>query len=330
MMKVVLTWPPSSEELRILLENLRKGVEIAYPLSRKSRFKELLEIVEDADILVGGYVPDEVILRARKLKLIQAITSGVERLNFKLLKERGIILASASGANAISAAEMALALMLTIAKRIVEYDKRMKRGEWVPYARETMLSELYGKTLGIVGLGRVGREIALRAKAFGMRIIAIKKNPEPSLKEELGLDFLGGPNDLDYILSESDYLVISLPITPETRGIIGERELKKMKRGAVLINISRGPIIDEKALLKALKMGRIRAAGLDVWWYYPPDPHCPSKLKIHTLKNVVATPHKAGWTWEARVRALKLAAENINSLLEGKPLKNVVDLNRGY
>ncbi|RLE67176.1 MAG: hypothetical protein DRJ47_00540 [Thermoprotei archaeon] len=330
LIKVALTWPPSPEELEILQGILGDRVKLVYPKSRKNRFLELIELAEDADVIIGGYVPDSVILKAKKLKLIQTLSAGVDRFNFRLLKEKNIRLATASGANAITVAEMVFALMLAIAKKIVEFDRLMKKGKWAPYNPETASLELYGKTIGIIGLGNIGREVASRARAFGMKVMAIKRSVEPDLKEKLGLEFLGGPSDLDYVLKNSDFIVLTVPLTPETKGMIGERELEKVKPGAIIINVSRGPVIDEKALYKALKRGRLRGAGLDVWWAYPPDPKAPSPRKIHLLENVVATPHKAGWTLEARARALRLAAENVVNFIEGREVKNLVNLDLGY
>jgi len=330
LIKVALTWPPSPEELEILQGILGGRVKLVYPKSRKNRFLELIELAEDADVIIGGYVPDSVILKAKKLKLIQTLSAGVDRFNFRLLKEKNIRLATASGANAVTVAEMVFALMLAIAKKIVEFDRLMKKGKWAPYNPETASLELYGKTIGIIGLGNIGREVASRARAFGMKVMAIKRSAEPDLKEKLGLEFLGGPSDLDYVLKNSDFIVLTVPLTPETKGMIGERELEKVKPGAIIINVSRGPVIDEKALYKALKRGRLRGAGLDVWWAYPPDPKAPSPRKIHLLENVVATPHKAGWTLEARARALRLAAENVVNFIEGREVKNLVNLDLGY
>ncbi|HDH07296.1 MAG TPA: D-2-hydroxyacid dehydrogenase [Thermoproteales archaeon] len=329
-MKVALTWNPKPEELKVFLESLKYSVKVVHPLSRKERFKELEKLVSDVEVIVGGYVPDSVILKAEKLKLIQTLTVGVERFNFELLKSRGIMLATASGTNAKAVAEMAFGFILAFAKRIIEYDSIMKSGKWVPYTFETTTLELSDKVLGIIGFGNIGREVAKLGKAFGMKVIAIKREPVKYLKEDYELDFLGGPHDIEKILRESDFLIIAVPLTRETRGMIGEKELRLMKPTAFLINVSRGPVVDEEALYKALKKGWIAGAGLDVWWYYPPNPDAPSKKKIHLLPNVIATPHKAGWTIESRFRALKLAAENINNLIEGKPLLNLVDLDKGY
>lgn len=144
------------------------------------------------------------------------------------------------------------------------------------------------------------------------------------------MDFIGSAKDLYKVLSEADFVVISLPLTRETRGLIGEKELKAMKPTAYLINVGRGPIIDEKALSKALREGWIAGAALDTWWIYPPTPHAPSRLNIHKLSNVIASPHVAGRTKAARHQCLLFAFTNVRRYLLGKQPLNVVNYDEGY
>ncbi|RLF02580.1 MAG: hypothetical protein DRK00_09840 [Thermoprotei archaeon] len=192
--------------------------------------------MEDAEVVIGGYLPDEAIVRAAKLRFIQSITAGVESFNFELLRERGILLASAKGCNALEVAEHALALMLALAKRIVVMDRRLKEDVWTPWTTETMVAELEGKTVGIIGYGNIGRSLARLCKCLGMRVLGVRRRPHP---DEYA-DFVGGLEDLGRVMAESDFVVIALPLTPETRGLIDSEKLRRMKRSAYLINVGRG------------------------------------------------------------------------------------------
>jgi glyoxylate reductase len=193
------------------------------------------------------------------------------------------------GLNAVAVAEHAMSLMLSLAKNVVKHDREL-RGAHGWYTQRVPSISLRGKTLGIVGLGSIGIEICKRAKAFGMKVIAVKRNPSEELKIKLGIDFLGSQADLHRILRQSDFVVLSVVLTPETRRTIGEKELRMMKRTANLVNISRGEVIDQEALVKILEERAIAGAGLDVFEVEPINPDNP----LLKLENVVLTPHVAG------------------------------------
>jgi phosphoglycerate dehydrogenase-like enzyme len=160
-----------------------------------------------------------------------------------------------------------------------------------------------------------------------MRVIGVRRRPaEPDEYAERVV----GLSELGEVAGEADFLVVALPLTPETRGAVGRRVLKAMKPTAYLVNVGRGAVVDEEALYEALTKGWIAGAALDVWWSYPPDPSAPSRLEVHKLPNVVATPHKAGWTREARRRCLEFAAENVARYLRGEEPLNVVDYSNPY
>jgi len=183
-------------------------------------------------------------------------------------------------------------------------------------------SELAGKTLGILGYGRIGQAVARRARAFDMQVLAIRRDVVRSAADDL--DLLGGPELLDEVLRRADYLVLTLPLTDATRGLIGAAPLGAMKPTAMLVNVSRAEIIDESALYHALAEGRIAAAALDVWYRYPTEaaPMLPARQPFHELPNVLLTPHVSGWTagmLEARAR---LIAENIARTARGEPPLN--------
>jgi phosphoglycerate dehydrogenase-like enzyme len=184
--------------------------------------------------------------------------------------------------------------------------------------------ELKGKTVGILGYGHIGREVARRAKAFGMRIVAIANSPK---SDQGPLDWLGRQDDLKRLLNESDYLAVCCPLNEKTRNIIDDKALEAMKPGAVILNIARGPVVNEEALFKALQSKSIRGAVIDVWYQYPDkeSPSIrPSKFPFHELDNIIMTPHNSGWTEETIDRRWKLVAANLDRLQRGEALQNVV------
>ncbi|HWN54686.1 MAG TPA: NAD(P)-dependent oxidoreductase, partial [Methylomirabilota bacterium] len=184
--------------------------------------------------------------------------------------------------------------------------------------------ELAGKTLGILGYGRIGRKLARRARAFDMAIWAMRQK---ATREDVhGLAFLGGPDALDEILKRADYLAITLPLTEATRGLLGARELELMKPTAVLVNVARALIVDEDALYGALRRRTIAGAALDVWYRYPTDgePTFPSRHPFHELPNVLVTPHVSGWTEGTMDGRAMLVAENIGRVARGEPVANMI------
>jgi phosphoglycerate dehydrogenase-like enzyme len=184
--------------------------------------------------------------------------------------------------------------------------------------------ELAGKTLGILGYGRIGRCVARRAQAFDMAVWAIRR--DTTRTEMRGLAFLGGLDALDEVLSRADYLAITLPLTEATRGLLGERELRLMKPSAILVNVARAEIVDEAALYRALRQGAIAGAALDVWYQYPegPSPTFPARHAFHELPNVLMTPHVSGWTEGMLEERAKLIAENICRVARGEPPVNLI------
>lgn len=305
----------------ILLEELKRrlpqncGLVIPSSLSGD----EILRLVEDVDIIVGTRVSRKLITSARKLKMIQTIGTGVDGIDVDAATERRVIVCSAVGLNAVPVAEHAMSLMLALAKNITKYDRRIRSEGWlrIPSAL------LRGKTLGIVGLGSIGVEVAKRAKAFEMKVLAIKRNPSEELRLKLGIDFLGGQDALPRILMESDFVVLSVVLTPETENMIGERELRMMKKSAYLVNVSRGGVIDEEALVRVLKERAIAGAGLDVFKVEPINLDNP----LLKLENVVLTPHVAGGggAEEMMKERAEFIVRNIERIIKGQKPEKVVD-----
>lgn len=306
---------------REVIEQVLKGhAELAFMGTRS------YEGIEEADAAIALRLPLQALEKAKRLRFVQVPAAGVDWLDVEELAARGVSVASAKGCNARAVAEHALALIFALAKRIPQQDAELKQGLWRQYTDENFLDDIHGSTLAIVGYGSIGRELARMAKALGMRVLGVRRSPGP----DSVADLVCGLENLQDVLREADYVVVALPLTEETRGIIGERELRAMKRTAFLINVGRGPVVDEKALKRALTEGWIAGAGIDVWWRYPPEEGWPSVEEVHRLPNVVATHHKAGWTRKARESCLRFAAENVLRFLKGLTPLNLVEPGKGY
>ena len=316
------------KRLRILLcslgfpyavEALKANLSTEHDMRTLQKPVPITEQVKDVEVIIPAMteIDRSVIEAAPRLKLIQQFGVGVENVDIECATQHGVYVANVPAENAVSVAEHALFLMLALAKNYKASTRIFREGK----IGQPPSHEIFGKTLAIVGLGASGRELAKRAMALGMRVLAIKKKPNPRIVEELGLEFLGGPGDLDLILRKADYVSIHVPLTPETVGMIGPKQLEKMKRAAYIINVARGPIINEEALYEALKVGRIAGAGLDVFWREPPDPDNP----LFRLENVITTPHIAGVSFEAYDRVAKVVAKNIESLARGEQPLNLIN-----
>lgn len=297
--------------------------------------EELATLAGDVETIICVRLAEEVVRAAPKLRFIQKSGAGVDTIPFDVINERDILISNTSGANPIPVAESAMALVLALAKKIVPRHLKMAKGE-VDRSRSQQLA---GKTMGVLGLGSIGTEVARRALAFGMKVAAVKRHPPTEADLALGLDFIGGPGDLGKVLEMSDFAVVVMPLTPETRGIIGEAELRRMKPSASLVNVARAAIVDEDAVWKALNEGWIAGAAIDVWW----TPHwwdatwlgegqeaTPSKYPFHELENVVVTPHVAGSTDTSGPRSLEIIAENIHRISTGREPINQVDKRLQY
>ncbi len=289
--------------------------------------KNAPSVLPDVDVLITLVFTREMAAEARRLRLIQVPGAGLDRI------DRSAVPPEASLANVhgheVGIAEYVIGAMIALGRDFRRVDAGLRAGRWesqwapgVP--TPPAWPELAGRTLGILGYGGIGRALARRARAFDMRICAIRRSVEQSAEDDLAL--LGGLDILDEVLRRSDHVAITLPLTPETRGLIGEKQLRLMKSTAILVNVSRAQILDEDALYDALAAGRIRGAALDVWYRYPSDgdPVLPSQRPFHELPNVLMTPHIAGWTdgmLEARATVM---AENIRRVARGEQPENLV------
>jgi D-3-phosphoglycerate dehydrogenase len=248
---------------------------------------------------------------AAGVKLWQIFTTGLDRVDVAYFLQKGIPLANTPGQfSSIALAEHALFLMLCLAKNLRASQQNVRSGVFYQATND----ELEGKNLGLIGLGASGRELARRAWPMGMRIMAVDiADIPPAVRGELHVEFFGDPSRLDEMLAQADYVSIHVPLNPETRHMIDRRAFAIMKPGAVLINVARGDIVDEAALIEALQTGQIRGAGLDVFAREPLDPAHP----LLQLENVVATPHVAAGTTGTSRRRAQVAAENIVRIAQG-------------
>ncbi len=278
----------------------------------------ILDAVRDIEVIFGDFTK-EMFLASKKLRWIQIISAGVDRYLFPEIVDSDVILTSTSGMHRIPMSELVLAMMLTLAKRLQRFVRLQSEGKWSRIDTE----ELAGKTVGIIGLGNVGMETAAKAKCFGMRVLALDVEP---IRRPTYVDEILRPEDMDYVLRESDYHVLTVPLTEKTHHMIGERELKLMKPTAYIVNVARGAVINNEALLRALKEGWIAGAGLDVFEQEP----LPQDSEFWKLYNVVITPHIGGSSRQYQKRSVKIFCENLRRYLEGRPLMNIVDKKAGY
>lgn len=269
----------------------------------------------DAVLLAPGrHLSEAVFESASRVRLMQLWSSGYDKFNIAAARKYGIPVANNGGANAVSVAEHALLLMLAVNKRLPDSHARTVEGRWAGNRHGTDMFLLHDKTLGIVGFGNIGRAVAERAAAFGMRILYSDPRRAPEdVERRVGARRCG----LNELLSSSDVVSLHLHLNASTRGMIGQRELDLMKRSAVLINVSRAQLVDTRALTESLRLGTIRGAGLDVYDDEPTRPGEP--LLQHPY--VVATPHMAGSTYDAYVAALGNCLRNFRRVRDGrKPL----------
>lgn len=303
------------------LENLRlefKNVEFLIP---SDQF-EFQTILESADAVVGDRFSSEDILNAKNLKVIFVPWTGVNTLPWKAIKERHIIVSN-NHANAEVVAERAIALILSLMGRIVEYHNDLSKGIWHGFsggdAEGAFWTSLRNKNCGIVGTGSIGREIAKLLKAFNCKTIGFKKQ-----KTSEKIDFIDEITfDLEYLVSKSDAVFIALPLTAQTKGIINQNIISRME-DKFLVNISRGDIIDEKALYDGIKDGILAGAAIDTWYRYPTKAlpaTLPSAYPIHNFKNVIVSPHVGSLTIEGVEGMIDATIDNIRSYIrDGKPI----------
>lgn len=287
------------------------------PLSKQ----ELMERLRGKDVLVCQLtqkVDAEVLAAGSKLRLVANIAVGYDNVDVAAATARGIAVTNTPGVLDDTTADFTWALLLGVARRVAEADQVARSGEWKGWDLLQLLgADVHHKTLGILGLGRIGRRVAQRARGFAMRVLyhdALRVAEE--VEKELGVEWVGK----ERLLHESDFVTLHVPLTAETRHLIGAGELEWMKPTAFLINASRGPVVDEAALIEALEEKKIAGAALDV---YEDEPRIPARLRA--LPNVLLAPHIASASVETRTRMAVLAAENVVAFLSGRRPANLVN-----
>lgn len=279
----------------------------------------------DTDVLVSMGFTKAMAEASPNLRLIQVPGAGLDHIERMALRS-GMHLANAYGHEA-GIAEYVIGSMLALTRSFARIDAKLRKGEWESqWAVDAppLWPELAGKTLGILGFGHIGEALARRAHAFEMQVCAIRRQAQPSPPP--GVSFIGGPDRLDDVLRQSDYLAITLSLSAETRGLLDARRLGLMKSSAHLINVARAEIVDETALFRALATGGLAGAALDVWYRYPAaaGPAMPSSQPFHELANVIMTPHISGWTEGMLQARAKVIAENIERIARGALPLNAV------
>ena len=310
--KVLIT-PRSFEHIKDKFLELLKDAEIEVvmnPYGRVIKEDEMVELIKDMDGIIVGIDPitKRVIYNASKLKVISKYGVGVDNIDLESVKERNIVVTNTPNANSNAVAELTVGLIISVLRNIPLSDRRVREKKWDRFIGY----ELYGKTLGVIGTGSIGKRVIKLLKGFDLNILCYDKFPDYEWAEKENIKYV----NFDELLKRSDIITIHIPLTEETRHLISERELSLMKKTAVIINTSRGGIINERDLYKFLKEGKIYGAGLDVLEDEPPQ-----NSPLIELDNVVITSHIGAHTQESIENMAFMAIDNLISVLKGKEPK---------
>jgi phosphoglycerate dehydrogenase-like enzyme len=315
---VIITSCPLSERHVNAIREISPVIDLrVYPSIEQAQ-----ESFADAEVLItyGEDLTPEIVKEMKRLKWVQVFSAGIDKMPLQQLEEQHVLVTNARGIHRIPLAEHVLGMMLAYAHRFHVFFDLQRTHTW---DRSVRLEELYGKTVGIIGVGAIGSAIAEKAKAFQMRTMGVNTTGKsvPFVDETYPVQ------EMDKVLAESDYVVVIVALTPETEGLIGEREFKQMKKSAIFINVSRGAVVDESALIRALKEEWIGGAALDVFVEEPLPPEHP----LWSLPNCVITPHMSGRSPKYMERAQEIFRYNLNVYLNGTgEMINVIDPKKGY
>ena len=314
---IFVTWPMEAEA-RTILE--RVGTVVTSPTERELPVADLARRVADCEAIIpmGAHpIPETILAAAPCLRIVAVAAVGYNIVDVSAATRRGVLVTNTPDVLTETTADMAWALMLGVARRLPESDRFIRGGKWTGvYWSQLMGTDVHGATLGIVGLGRIGRAIARRGLGFGMRVLYHNRKRDPEAERNLGVEYRTKTD----LLREADFVVLSVPLSPETRHSIGTAELALMKSTAFLVNVARGSVVDEAALVEALRAGRVAGAGLDVFEEEP---------KVHAgllgLENLALTPHIGSASRATRLKMATRAAENCVAALEGHRPPNLVN-----
>ncbi|MGH2602467.1 MAG: D-2-hydroxyacid dehydrogenase, partial [Dehalococcoidia bacterium] len=303
------------------LRQLLRGELPEAPAVVAAAERDAAALLPAAEVIIGwARFPVDALRWAGRLRWIQGIGAGVERMDPRVAER--ITLTNGSGIAAEPIAEHVICLLLMLARGAQIHVRHQVEHRW---QRDVPAREIGGMTMGIVGMGAIGSAVARRARALGLRVLAVRRSVERRSPDAVA-DEVCPPSDLPYLLTESDVVVLATPLTPETRGMIGGRELRAMRPGSYIINVSRGGVVDEPALIAALAGGHLGGAGLDVFATEP----LPADSALWDMPNVIVTPHASYGSDRYMERMEALICDNLRRYLDGRPLRNVVDMERGY
>lgn len=319
-MKIAIVTTPTPERQKQFTQAAPPDVECVFVADSGSD-EEKIAALKDAEAVIMGsptanLTPD-ILRHCPRVKLVQSILAGYDRIDVKGMSELGIPFANNGGGNAVPVAEHAMALMLALGRPIVTQSRNARERKWNQGLRGASSWELTGKRVGILGLGPIGQAMARMLKGFTTDVVYHKRTQaSPELEAELGVRYVS----LDELMSTSDAITVHLALTADSRKLIGAREIALMKPTAFIVNTSRGGVIDEQALYEALRDGRIAGAGLDVLEQEP----TPDDNPLLDLENVIVTPHQSGISRESGPRSARFAFENARRAVLGEPLQSVI------
>jgi len=327
-MKVLVPYP--DELVKIFKDIIGNEAEI---VQSELSAEAMLDYGSDVEIVASVSVPGEYIRKASKLRMIQTFGAGIDRVDLDAVREHGDITVCNNHVNSAEVAEFAISLLLAVAKNLIPSDRELRAGNWIHrWGGPVPNLEIRGKKVLVIGLGHIGADIARRLKSFDVTITAATRSGASS-NEHL-VDQVVSIREIRPHVQDSDYIILSLPLTNESECLVNSEFLSWMKPTSVLVNISRAQIIDEMALYNALKEKQIHGAGLDVWWRYPSKWRGtaipPADVPFHELDNIVITPHRAAYSANIESELFLFAAKNVLRFIRGEAPLNIVDIERGY
>ncbi len=327
-MKILVPYP--DELVKIFKAIIGDEAEI---VQSEQSVESMLEHGGDVEIIASVSVPGEYILKGSNLRMIQTFGAGIDRVDLDAVRERGDIILCNNHVNSAEVAEYAISLLFAVAKNLIPSDRELRTGNWVHrWGGPVPNLEIRGKKALIIGLGHIGADIAARLKSFEVTITAATRSGSSSNDEFV--DQVVSIDEIQSHIGDSDFVILSLPLTAESEGLVNREFLSWMKPTSILVNVSRAQIIDELALYDVLKEKGIHGAGIDVWWRYPSEWRGtaipPADVPFHELDNIVISPHRAAYSGNTERELFLFAGKNILRFIRGETPHNIVDLERGY
>ncbi len=327
-MKVLVPYP--DELVKIFKSIIGDHAEV---VQSERSVESMLESGGDAEVIASVIVPGGYIQKASNLRMIQTFGAGIDRVDLDAVRDRGDVIVCNNHANSAEVAESTIALLLAVAKNLIPSDRELRTGNWVHrWGGPVPNLEIRGKNVLIIGLGHIGADIAKRLKSFDVKITAATRSGSSS--HDNLVDQIARIDEIEPHVKDADFVILSLPLTDESAGLVNREFLSWMKPTSILVNISRAQIIDEQALYEALKEKRIHGAGIDVWWRYPKEWRGtaipPADVPFHELDNIVISPHRAAYSEPVQRELFLFAANNIVRFIRGETPLNIIDLERGY